>query len=151
MWETFQRFRALDAEAQKIFGRAVVLFPLVVLSLRLRGFKRTKSSLQARLSRVSRSANAAERIPAICRMVKAAGHYGFVNPNCLEESLVLWYFLERENISAVLRIGVRKLQGKFEAHAWVENEGVALNHGEWTQPHYAAFESEFAELPGETP
>ena len=130
MWEAFQRFKALDSRAQKIFGRAVILFPLVALSLRFRGFNQTRASLQTGLPRESQDANPRESVPTICRMVKAAGHYGLVHPNCLEESLVLWHFLRREKITPVLRIGVRKLHGKFEAHAWVECRGRPLNDRE---------------------
>ena len=84
-------------------------------------------------------------------MVRAAAHHGLAHPNCLEESLVLWYLLQRTGIDAALRIGVRRHQGNFEAHAWVEYEGTPLNQTNWTHPHYAAFETEFSELPGENP
>jgi hypothetical protein len=153
MWEAFQRFKALDAKAQKIFGRAVILFPFVILSLRFRGFKKTKASLQSKLPSNLNAPDPqpTETVRTICRMVKAGAHYGMVHPNCLEESLVLWYFLQREDLPAALRIGVRKSQERFEAHAWVEYYGVALNQGEWTHPHYAAFELEFSEFTGENP
>jgi len=82
-------------------------------------------------------------------MVKAGAHYGLGHPTCLEQSLVLWYLLRERNISARLRVGVRKSAEKFEAHAWVEHDGVALNQSEEVHQHYAAFESEFAGLPGE--
>lgn len=151
MWEAFQRFRTLDPKAQRIFGRAVILLPWVMASLRLRGFKKTQARLREKLARIPDSAIASVDpiVQTICRMVKAAGHYGMAHPNCLEESLVLWYFLQREHVPVALRIGVRKSQGEFEAHAWVEYQGAALNQGEWTHPHYAAFESEFSQVPGE--
>lgn len=84
-------------------------------------------------------------------MVKAAAHYGVGHPTCLEESLVLCYLLQRQGISAQLRIGVRKFQDKFQAHAWVENEGTALNQAEGAHQHYSPFESQLSELPGENP
>ena len=37
----------------------------------------------------------------------------------------------------------------FESHAWVEYEGRALNEAEEVHQHYAAFASEFSDLPGE--
>ncbi len=36
--------------------------------------------------------------------------------------------------------GVRKEQGRFEAHAWVEREGVALNDGSDVNVRFAAFQ-----------
>lgn len=151
MWEAFQRFRSLDSKARKTFGRAVIFLPWVMASLRLRGFQATRARLQERLARVPQIAETSHDaiVQTVCRMVKAAGHYGLAHPNCLEESLVLWYFLQRENIPVALRIGVRKSLGEFEAHAWVEYQGTALNQGEWTHPHYAAFDSEFSQIPGE--
>lgn len=151
MWEAFQRFSALDSSAQKLFGRAVVLLPWVKLSLHLRGFKKAKGILEGKLPAGSAAANPnpAQTVATVVRMVRAGGRWGMVRPNCLEESLVLWYLLQRAGIAASFRIGVRKSEGIFEAHAWVEYEGATLNQGEWTQPHYAAFESEFSTLAGE--
>ena len=153
MWEAFQRFRALDRKAQRVFGRAAILLPWVQLSLRLRGFKTTKALLQAKLrpGPVASNRDPAESVHMVTRMVGAAAHYGMARPNCLEQSLVLWYLLQSEGVTAPLRIGVRKLQQKLEAHAWVEFAGAPLNQGEWTSPRYAAFESEFSDLPGENP
>lgn len=82
-------------------------------------------------------------------MVKAGAYYGPGHPTCLEQSLVLWYLLEKQNIPARFCIGVRKLPEKFEAHAWVEHDGVPLNQCHEVHQHYAAFESEFSDSPGE--
>jgi hypothetical protein len=153
MWEPFQRYRALDPEARKLFGRSVTLLPLIALSLRFRGFKKTKEALQKKLSLISPQQRpkqkAAEMVQRTCRMVRAGAHYGVVHPTCLEESLALWYLLQKQSLPAGLRIGVRKLPEKFEAHAWVEYEGVALNQAEEVHQHYAVFDSEISDLPGE--
>ncbi|MDX6726490.1 MAG: Transglutaminase-like superfamily [Baekduia sp.] len=45
---------------------------------------------------------------------------------CLIRSLVLSRLLARRGIGATLIIGVGRDDEKFEAHAWVEHEGVAL-------------------------
>jgi Transglutaminase-like superfamily len=42
---------------------------------------------------------------------------------------------------------VRKNVTKFEAHAWVECGGVALNESESLHDHYAPFEAEFSSMP----
>jgi len=153
MWEPFRRYRALDLEARRLFWRAVTLLTFTRLSLRLRGFKKTKAELQKRLSLNSPQGtvkqNSAETVQKTCRMVRAGAHYGVGRPSCLEESLVLWYLLQRQNIPARLRIGVQKLTEKFEAHAWVEFEGAPLNQAETVHQHYAAFEGEFSDAPGE--
>jgi hypothetical protein len=117
MWEPFRRYKALDSEAQKLFWRAVTLLPLIRLSLRLRGFKKTKAQLQKKLPVNSPQGrdkqNSAETVQKTSRMVRAAAQYGLGRPTCLEASLVLWYLLQRQNIAVRLRIGVRKLPASW--------------------------------------
>jgi hypothetical protein len=152
MWKAYQRYRALDPEARKLFRSAAYLLPRTTASLRLRGFKKTKQSLQSRLLRTGVEVGSKENEPKVvaktCRMVKAAARYGIVRATCLEESLVLWYLLQKQNVQAHLRIGVRKLPEEFEAHAWVEFQGQALNQT-IEHLHYAAFEDAFSEMPGD--
>ena len=155
MWEPFQRYRALPPEARSLFWRAVVLSPLIRISLRSRGYKKTQLWLQRRLrqptSTGSRDLFSEQCVPTTCRMVNSAARYGLIRPTCLEESLTLWYFLREQGISTKLRIGVRKAGGKFEAHAWVEYEGETLNQSDEVHKHYAAFDSEFSEPPAGAP
>jgi transglutaminase superfamily protein len=55
---------------------------------------------------------------------------------CLEQSLVLYYFLRRRAINATFRIGVQAYP--FAAHAWVEYRGQPVNdveeHVKWFAP-----------------
>jgi Transglutaminase-like superfamily len=153
MWTLFLRYRALDPEARKLYTRAVALLPLIALSLHLRGFKKTREALQERrvpgLPVERTKEQRAKAVEKTCRMVRAAAHYGMVRPTCLVESLALWHLLDGQSIAAQLRIGVRKLSRKFEAHAWVEVEGVALNQAQELHKHYAAFDSAFSDMPPE--
>jgi hypothetical protein len=160
MLEPFQRYRALTPEARRLFWRAVVLLPLVGASLHLRNFKKTQIWLQQRLAawnstlaeppNAAEPADVAERVDVASRMVRAAAHYGMSGATCLEQSLTLWYLLGRQGISSSVRIGVRTAQGKFEAHAWVEHNGVALDELQNVHQHYTAFDREFSDLPGES-
>jgi transglutaminase superfamily protein len=89
------------------------------------------------------------RIALTSRMINAADRHGLVHPSCLAKSLTLWWLLGRQGISSQLRIGIRKEKDAFEAHAWVEREGMALNEPEEHHHHYAAFDAAFAALPKE--
>ena len=60
---------------------------------------------------------------------------------------MLLHLLARRGIAAHLRIGVKKNVAQFEAHAWVECGGVALNESEALHDHYAQFEAEFSAPP----
>jgi Transglutaminase-like superfamily len=154
MWERFRRFSALERPAQELFLRAMVLLPLVALSLRGRGFQATQASLKLFLSDAL-----PEHDPALvskdaavtAHMVNAADRHGLVHPSCLAKSLTLWWLLARQGIPSHLRIGIRKEKEKFEAHAWVECDGAALNELDEHHQHYAAFDAAFSSLPPEEP
>ena len=152
MWERFRRFSALERPAQKLFLRAVVLLPLVALSLRWRGFTATQAALQRFLSNANSECDAAlmSKVAAMtAHMVNAADRHGLVHPSCLAKSLTLWWLLGRQGIPSQLRIGIRKDEEKFAAHAWVEREGAALNEPDEHHHHYAAFDAAFTSLPTE--
>jgi hypothetical protein len=149
MWEPLRRFRALEPRTRGLFLRAAVVLPFISLSLRLRGFRATQTSLQKRLpkesSGVSDKSNGVQTEPAAltARMVRSAAHRTWGNPACLEQSLALWWLLGRQGIASSVRIGTRKTDQKFEAHAWVECGGVALNEPEDAHKNYAAFDEAF--------
>lgn len=155
MWEPLQRYRALDRASRRMFWRAAILLPMVRWSLRLRGYGKTFDSLQKRAQFPAKvteiSLESRQEVQSTCRMVRAALRYSLAQYTCLEESLTLWYLLRRQGTSACLRIGVRKENEKFEAHAWVEYGGEALNQDEALHRHYAAFEQDFPEPPSEQP
>src|ERR1700680_147280 len=110
MWEPIRRFRALEPSARGLFLHAAVLLPFISLSLRLRGFRATQSSLQKRLPGVptgisdqSRAAQAG-RTALTARMVRSAAHRSWCRPACLEQSLALWWLLGRQGIASSVRI-----------------------------------------------
>jgi hypothetical protein len=53
---------------------------------------------------------------------------------CLTRSLVLYHLLRRSGVPVELRIGVRRHQDAFTAHAWLTREGSAYLE-EQTPPH----------------
>ena len=153
MLDQLQRYKALDPVSRRMFRRAVLLLPLVRWSLRLRGYGKTLTSLQRRVrpraTGLESSPEVKEAVQFTCRMLRAAVRYSLVQFTCLEESMTLWYLLREQGITACLRIGVRKENEEFEAHAWVEHGGEALNQLEALHHHYAAFDQELLEPPAE--
>jgi len=150
MWEPLQRYRALDPEARRLFRRAALLLPWIRVSLRLRGFSPTFAALQQRANSAPTTSDTAnDPVSKTNRMIHAAARYSLMRHTCLEESLCLWYLLRKQGVTSQLRIGVRKENGKFEAHAWVECNGQAVNQPEASHLHYAAFEKEFSGPPAE--
>ncbi len=133
--DRLQRFWRLSAAERSLLLRAMVLLPLTGVALRLVGFR----CWQAALARL-----APERACVTARMVQAAERHGLGRPNCLRQSIVLWCLLRRQGVAAELRVGGRKQDGRFEAHAWVEHRGVALNDREELRQHYAPFQGSLA-------
>lgn len=130
--------------------RAAVLLPWVALKLKRCGFQAARKSLLQGLAKESNHWNEAElarHVALTARMVRAAALHGMGSPSCLEESLVLLHLLQRQGIAAQLRIGVKRNAARFEAHAWVECGGTALNETDALHDHYAPFEAEFSEPP----
>ena len=63
-------------------------------------------------------------------LVDATAAFYPLNPTCLKKSLILLRILGRRGVRAELRLGVRKAQEQFSAHAWVVCDGrIVLGGG----------------------
>jgi Transglutaminase-like superfamily len=147
MWARLRRFSALPGPAKVLFLRAVVLLPLLTLSLRVRGFGATQRFLQnftASAKNGTPVAAVESLVVLTTRMVLAAARNSPIPSTCLERSLSLWWMLARQGIATQFRIGVRKDDEKFAAHAWVERNGVAIGEPDASHLHYAAFAEEMS-------
>ena len=152
--DNWRKFRRLAAGERGLLLRALLLLPLTALALRLLGLRRWQSAVARLLapglaSRERWPEAALERARLTARMVQAAERHGLGRPNCLAESLVLWWLLRRQGIASELRIGVRKQGNLLEAHAWVEHRGVVLNDLGGVHRHYAPFHGSIAAAPAE--
>jgi hypothetical protein len=79
-------------------------------------------------------------------VVYAGSAYGPWPANCLQRSVVLWWFLRRRGLDGQLRIGVRRdpqLQ-KLTFHAWVEYDDVVLNDAIDVRERYVVFDRPIA-------
>ena len=87
---------------------------------------------------------------AIGMRLDLAARNMFFRTNCLERSLALRWLLHRRGIATELRIGARKESALFEAHAWIELDGVVLNDPEEAHLHFAPFKDEITALETQT-
>jgi hypothetical protein len=141
-WRTFSR---LTGHERRIVLEAATGLIVTWVGLRLVGFPRWKRMLQLAAPRqtAARSENNSHSTVAdVLRMEEAAARNLFFSTNCLEQSLVLWWLLRRRGIGADLRIGARKDEQRFEAHAWVEFRGMALNSEGEDHLHFTPFEEQ---------
>ncbi len=129
-------FLRLPAGERRLFVAALLLLPAVALALRLLGLRRCQALL-ARLSPRRPAPAAGPEAEGAARLVAVAARYAPCRANCLQQSLVLWWALRRLGLPGELRIGVRKRDGRLEAHAWVEQGGRTL--GAADEHPYAPF------------
>jgi len=131
--ENWRKLRALTGGEFGVLLSALVLLPLTAFALRLTSFKWCQAALAGEgkqaesLEAQEDSESVTRRARSVARMVRIAAVRGPYRANCLPQSLVLWWLLRRQGITSSLRIGVRKGSSEFEAHAWIELHGVALN------------------------
>jgi hypothetical protein len=136
-------FWQLDGNSRRLLLQAFLLLPAVALSLKFRGLGFTQTALARWFKATQLPLSSEERhliIVRAIRMVQLAARYCQPWANCLKKSLVLWGLLRRQGIDSELRIGVKREAGNFEAHAWVEWEGIVLNDTQDVRERFAMFE-----------
>ena len=141
----WSKLYALSAREKRLLVASLFALPLNGLALNLLGFNRWQYLLSrmAPVDRVGPDARA-ESLLALARqtarMVRIGAWHGPYRGNCLQQSLTLWWLLRRHKVESEIRFGARMTSGKFEAHAWVEFEGVALNEGRNIHRGFKPFE-----------
>jgi hypothetical protein len=148
-----RRFRSLNGQERRLFVAAALMLPLFWAKVGLYGYRffgaclvegtpwgrRVKSASGS--DAVSPSlAPALDEFIRIGSLVNSAAHHVLPVGNCLTRSLFLQWLLRRRGVNAELRIGVRKEQGQFEAHAWVEYEGRPINDAPDVSKRFAPFD-----------
>jgi len=153
--EAWRRFLRLHGDERRIVLPAVAGLAATWLGLRLTGFRRWQRTLGwlapgKAANPVAAPAGLMERAREIARLEAAAARNIPWRTNCLEQSLVLWWLLRQRGIQSDLRFGARKDAGRFEAHAWVELEGVNLSGADAGHVDFVPFEGPIASLETQT-
>lgn len=119
----------LSGPERATFLTAVLLLPGVAVGTRLFGLKRCQTFLLNHSGASNKFAPQTQENQAksTARLVRAAAMHGLRKGNCLQQSLCLWWLLNRQGIKTQLRIGMQQEQNQIKGHAWVEYEGAVLN------------------------
>jgi hypothetical protein len=123
------RWRALPATERRLALGLACLLPLVDVSLRLFGFQRTWRWL-ARWAPLAGGTHDSEQLDQAQRLAALARSVGAGSPwatSCLRQALSVWLLLRRRGLDPELKIGVVRREPPFQAHAWVELDGIALD------------------------
>lgn len=144
----WRNFVTLSGQEKSILAVSMLLLPVFGLAHRLLGLRRLQSGLNRipplRYAAPGSGRTALSTARSVSRVVQIAARRGPFCATCLQQSIYLRWLLARYGIDSSVRIGVRKVDGHFEAHAWVEYLGEVLNDG-------AAVGSRFAPFPGDLP
>ncbi len=73
-------------------------------------------------------------------LVSIAARYGIVRATCLRQALLAFWLLCRRGIFTELRIGVRKVEGSINAHAWLKYGEDVITEGSQVEKNFSAFE-----------
>jgi len=154
--ETLRKFLRLPGREQWIALEAATGLAAARPGLALAGFRKWRHVL-AWLAPAefwqpdANKAEIAEQARALVGLGEATARNFPWRTNCLEQALVFEWLLRRRRIPATLRIGGRKNGDRFEAHAWVELDGVMLSGIDTAHIHYVPFEERTAALRTEAP
>ena len=104
--------------------RAAVALPIVAAAQRLLGVRRCQAVLTwltplQELPERDRVANV-DIAHHIAHLIRIAAARSFFPANCLNRSLVLWWFLRSQGLASEICYGARTGERGFEAHAWVK-------------------------------
>jgi len=132
------KFLALTAAEKGLFLKTAMLSPLFWLGLRVFGLARLQSWID-HSPLAKKTSYSVTKLQGIGTLVNSAAHYAPGPVTCLTRSLLLRWLLRRRGIASDLRIGVQLVQGRLDAHAWVEVAGVPINDAPDVGQRFAAF------------
>jgi hypothetical protein len=126
------KVRQLSWKDRGFLLSSVVLLPVAHLALLILGYHRLQAMIDAlfrsrRNIKYNAEENLLRRAQEIAYIVFLASEHGIYKPSCLRRSLVVWGFIRSEGIPAKIIFGVRQLNGRLEAHAWVECNDQVVN------------------------
>ena len=120
------QFHSLNAMQKRMLLSAWLWLPLFWLGLRVLGLPR----FQAWLLKTPAQSVHSLTLPVVRELGEAVNIAARHTPfpvTCLSRSLLLGWLLHRRGVASGLCIGVRLTQGKLDAHAWVECNGMPVN------------------------
>jgi hypothetical protein len=128
------RLRALRPAERRLLARALLLLPAYAAGVRIGGLRRARTWF-AGLDAIEGATPA-----QAARMVTLAARRMPWRAGCLPAALTLQRILAAQGVDSELRLGVRKVSGRLEAHAWLERAGERLIDTRGQHEHFDALE-----------
>ena len=118
--------------------RAWLLLSWVELGLRKFSYARVSQWFTPKQGRIraSESKDATQQIKRIWQLVDMASRNHILTITCLRRSLVAQRLLRQQGIPVELHFGVKKDNGRIQAHAWLEYQGHVIGDPEQLSQAY---------------
>lgn len=130
----YARWRGLTKKEQRRVLTSAAVVVVMAAGIRVLGVRRMLRSVERR-NPTNSDPQASGDPTELGIAVDRAGRY-VPGGSCLPRSLALAWMLRRRGVTATVRVGVRTADG-FEAHAWVECNGIAVDDAPRRREGYA--------------
>jgi hypothetical protein len=120
---------ALTGSQRASLVAMMLALPSIAAALRLFGYQRTLQWLERVSSHAGSQPGGSGEFAAaqeVANLASIAGRHGAIKATCLRQSMLVYWLLRRRGLDPDIKLGVRKQDGVFDAHAWVELDGIAL-------------------------
>jgi hypothetical protein len=135
-----RRLRAFDGEQRRISIAATAALPALHLIAQFGGLRairrvlRVGSPSSTRVDGIAAGKHLANPVATVASALRLDRR------GCVARATFLWWLLRRRGIAAEVVIGSRMIDGRLEAHAWVEVDGSVIDDAPDVRERYPAFE-----------
>ena len=141
LMSSLNKFRQLTPGHRRLLFQAFLLLPIIHVALFIFGYYRLRGIIEKLspwkcIDLHDPESDRLQRARDIARLVTIAARRGWYKATCLRRSILVWWFLRKENIPSEICFGVRMVNRTLEAHAWVEYQGVVINDSASVHENY---------------
>ncbi len=138
-----QTLLSYSAQDRILFIETWLVMLGVDLALRMLPFRKVQNWVES--PGLNRESLEKEQIEAVvCRaseFVDCAARHHLYSMTCLRRSLTLQWLLSRNGLETRLEFGVRRQEGKLQAHAWLEYQGQVIDERSLPDEQYTRLKS----------
>lgn len=135
---TLRKVVRMPARELRLLFAAAVALPLVWGGLRWYGLAPLRTKLKGKPVDSWADVNL-EHLRRMGQLVNRIGRFELGVDSCLSASVVFDWLCRRRGIASQLCIGVRFVERRLEAHAWVEWDGTPINDRDDIARNFAPF------------
>lgn len=136
----WSRWGELTSQQRIEMARATVELPWMWRRLQRQGLKAVHENIRQRRDSSRGTPLPHDHVRLLAEAVNLAATHSPFHVTCLSRSLVLLQALARHSTLAELQVGVRMIEGRLDAHAWITHGGVPVNDRLDIGEIYASFD-----------